>query len=308
MLLLIAAKRLEYLQKHINETQGNWQYLIPENSFYNFKENLIESTKEFWFLPSFSMAVDALLEDDYQHIPQVIEYPVVMYSQMLGSKLQLIETNYKAISREVALALLARNFNQHLTSSNAFINIEKADSLMQVFGKKPTLINYFKNQVDKVLSIKPGNLAPSFTLPNVNGQMVSLNDFKGKVVLLLFWGTWCPPCLASMPKYIELQEYFSNQNIVFVFISLEARVDDVEMWRTFVLGTSDFSKRLLNGKPLPGVHVVAQGGFKNPQVQQYAVTYAPSYVLIDFDGKIVSPRANLDENLIEQIEELLNKD
>ncbi|PKP36406.1 MAG: hypothetical protein CVT98_08015 [Bacteroidetes bacterium HGW-Bacteroidetes-15] len=308
MLLFIAAKKLEYLQQHINETQGKWRYLIPSNSFYNFKENLVVSTKEYWFLPSFSMAVDALLEDDYQHIPQVIENPVEMHPHMLGAKLQLIETKYSGITQEVALAQIARNFNQFLTSHKPFIKIEKADSVMQVVGKKTALINYFNTQVDKVSVIKPGNFAPNFTLPNEQGQIVSLDDLKGKVVLLIFWGTWCPPCLAAMPKYIEIQERFTNQNIAFVFISLEARADDVQEWRKFVAGQGEFANRFLNGKPFPGVHLVAQGQFKNPQVQPYAITYAPSYVLVDRNGKIEEPRVNFDDKLIEQIELLLQKD
>lgn len=308
ILLFLATKRLEYLQQHINETQGEWRYLIPNSSFYTFRENLLESTKELWFLPSFSMAVDAMLEDDYQHIQQVIEDPVEMYPQMLGAKLQLIETKYTGISQEIALAQIARHFNRFLTSPKPFIKIEKADSLLQVVGKKTALSNYFNAQVDKVSAIKPGNQAPNFTLPNENGQMVNLDDFKGKTVLLIFWGTWCPPCLAAMPKYVEIQEHFSNQNIAFVFISLESRVDDVQEWRRFVAGQGELAKRILKGKPFPGIHLVAQGQFKNPQVQPYAITYAPSYVLVDKDGKIVKPRVNFDDKLIEQIDLVLKKD
>jgi thiol-disulfide isomerase/thioredoxin len=254
------------------------------------------------------MAIDALLEDDYQHIPQVIDNPVEMHTNMLGAKLQLIEAKYSGITQEVALAQIARRFNQFLTTPKPFIKIEKADSLMQAVGKNAALSNYFNAQVDKVSAIKPGNIAPNITLPNEIGQMVSLKDIKGEVVLLIFWGTWCPPCLAAIPEYIEIQEHFMNRNVAFVYISLESRADDVDNWRRFVTGQSEFANRFLHGKPFPGIHLVAQGQFKNPQVQSYAITYAPSYVLVNKNGVIVEARVNLDNKLIEQIELLLKKD
>lgn len=308
LLLFIAAKRLEYLQQHINETQGEWLYFIPSSSFYSFKNNLLESTEAFWFLPSYSMAVDAMLEDDYQHIPQVIEDQVGMHPHMLKAKLQLIESNYSGISQEVALAQIARHFPQFLNSPDPFSLFEKAEILLSNSGMNATIAKYFTMQLDKVLAIKPGNLAPNITLPNEKGETISLSDLKGKVVLIIFWGTWCPPCLAAIPEYIEIQQQFSKQDIAFVFISLEARADDVQAWKDFVLGKSKLSKKFLNDRPFPGIHLVAHGQFKNSQVQAYAVNYAPSYVLIDREGKVVNPRANLDENLIEQIDGLLSKE
>jgi peroxiredoxin len=50
------------------------------------------------------------------------------------------------------------------------------------------------------------NPAPSFTLPSLNGEAVSLSDYRGKWVFLNFWATWCPPCVAEMPELQKLHE------------------------------------------------------------------------------------------------------
>ncbi len=49
--------------------------------------------------------------------------------------------------------------------------------------------------------LKKGVAAPVFTLPGLDGKMVSLADYKGKTVLLNIWATWCPPCVADLPSW-----------------------------------------------------------------------------------------------------------
>jgi len=62
--------------------------------------------------------------------------------------------------------------------------------------------------------------APSFTLTDINNKKVSLSDFKGKVIILDFWATWCPPCRESIPDLIELQDKYKNKLVV-IGISLD---------------------------------------------------------------------------------------
>ncbi|HAK89840.1 MAG TPA: hypothetical protein DHV16_01700 [Nitrospiraceae bacterium] len=71
-----------------------------------------------------------------------------------------------------------------------------------------------------------GQKAPDFTLKDINGNPVSLSSFKGKVVLLNFWATWCPPCKAEMPSMNRLQEKFKNRGFVIIAVSTDGRIDE----------------------------------------------------------------------------------
>src|ERR1051325_7692253 len=71
--------------------------------------------------------------------------------------------------------------------------------------------------MDALLS-KP---APAWTLKDVNGASVRLSDFKGKVVILDFWATWCPPCRMEIAGFIDLQKRYGGQGLQIVGVSLD---------------------------------------------------------------------------------------
>ena len=75
----------------------------------------------------------------------------------------------------------------------------------------------FSNQV----AIKDNMPAPDFTFPGLDGKMVSLSDYKGKVVLLNIWATWCPPCVEEMPSMEKLYQKFKGQNFEILAVSID---------------------------------------------------------------------------------------
>ena len=111
-------------------------------------------------------------------------------------------------------------------------------------------------------------------LDGIYGKKGKLSDYKGKVLYVDFWATWCMPCLGEMPYFNELSKQFPN--IQFVGISLD---DNTEVWLNKLKGDADHGKvlELFSTDPL-----VRTG---------WDITGIPRFLLIDKDFKIISASA-----------------
>lgn len=63
--------------------------------------------------------------------------------------------------------------------------------------------------------------APDFALQDLNGKTLRLSDLRGKAVVLNFWATWCPPCKAEIPWFIDLQKHYGSQGLQIVGVSMD---------------------------------------------------------------------------------------
>lgn len=114
-------------------------------------------------------------------------------------------------------------------------------------------------------------LAPDFTLPQLNGQPLSLSSYRGKVVLLDFWATWCVPCRAETPRFVELQQKYGDRGLQIIGISMDDSPDPV----------APFVKQFQVNYPI--VMGTAKTG------EQYGgILGMPIAFLIDREGHIVS--------------------
>jgi cytochrome c biogenesis protein CcmG/thiol:disulfide interchange protein DsbE len=75
-----------------------------------------------------------------------------------------------------------------------------------------------------------GKPAPQFTVQDSDRQ-VSLSDLKGKLIVLNFWATWCPPCVDEMPSLIQMQQRMKEKGVIVLAISVD---DDEDNYRKFL--------------------------------------------------------------------------
>jgi len=66
-----------------------------------------------------------------------------------------------------------------------------------------------------------GKPSPDFSLMDLSGQLRNVSEWQGKVLVINFWATWCPPCLEEIPHFIELQDKYGDQGLQFLGIALE---------------------------------------------------------------------------------------
>jgi peroxiredoxin len=123
-------------------------------------------------------------------------------------------------------------------------------------------------------AVKLGEPAPNFRLRDLNGQMVSLSDLRGKVVLLNFWATWCGPCRVEMPAMEELYRTFSRNDFEILAVSTDAQGASVtrpfqqENHLTFpILHDADYRVGLTYGaRSLPMTFMVDRQGIVRHQI------------------------------------------
>ena len=136
---------------------------------------------------------------------------------------------------------------------------------------------------DKWAPIAMGQPAPDFTLPDINGDNVSLNDFRGKYVFIDFWFTGCGSCKAMFPYLKLIMNEYKKRNIIFISISVDKEKSDWE--KMLKEGYEEEGMRVLFEQQPYWIHLY------DPQsralANQYLVTGYPTYILIDRDGKFV---------------------
>jgi len=90
-----------------------------------------------------------------------------------------------------------------------------------------------------------GQTRPEFAMKDLDGELRNIKEWDGKVVLINFWATWCPPCLREMPYFIELQEKFGEQGFQIIGIAIDdedavrAFADDMDINYPIMAGETD---------------------------------------------------------------------
>ena len=88
-------------------------------------------------------------------------------------------------------------------------------------GKKEKFKNEIKNDNSVKEGIYKGEIPPDFKLKDLQGREVSLKSYRGKVVLLNFWATWCPPCRKEIPSMVKLYKRYKDKGLEIIGVNLD---------------------------------------------------------------------------------------
>jgi len=143
-------------------------------------------------------------------------------------------------------------------------------------------------------SINPSShpMAPEFALTDINGQRLDLASYRGEVVLLDFWATWCAPCKTEIPHFIDMQNKYGSQGLQVIGLSMDDSVGPVKKF---------YAEEKIN-------YPVAVADDKLAEAYG-GVLGLPIAFLIDRDGRIIAKHTGETEAAVfeKEIEEALRK-
>jgi thiol-disulfide isomerase/thioredoxin len=138
-----------------------------------------------------------------------------------------------------------------------------------------------------------GSPAPTFKYQNIEGQLVGLDDMKGKVVYIDVWATWCAPCKKEIPYLEEMQHAMADRSdIVFASISVD---EDKAAW-----------EKMVTEKEMMGVQLHAEGAFKSTICEDYRINGIPRFIIINKDGTVANanaPRPSSGDKIKKELEQ-----
>ncbi len=143
--------------------------------------------------------------------------------------------------------------------------------------KEPRYVEAVNRAVNKWKALEVGAQAPDIVGTDMDGNEVKLSDFKGKIVYVDVWATWCGPCKREIPNLKQAEKTLHGKDVVFLSVSTDK---DRGKWEKFV-----------KDQELTGVQIHQPGGWGADICRTYNISGIPRFMLIDKEGKIISTDA-----------------
>ncbi|HVA98826.1 MAG TPA: TlpA disulfide reductase family protein [Bacteroidia bacterium] len=163
---------------------------------------------------------------------------------------------------------------QQLNSDEFFPYYQKLDKALTTKYPDSPYIKYFHSQIDDMMRLSIGSEAPDIKLNDPLGDPVSLSSFRGKVVLIDFWASWCGPCKEELPNVVAAYKKYKDKGFTVFSVSLDK---DKKDWTDAI---QKFN--------LTWTQVSDLGYWNSSVVKLYHLTSIPQTYLIDKDGKIIA--------------------
>jgi len=157
---------------------------------------------------------------------------------------------------------------------------------------------HLKEKIAEQNKVPAGTPSIEFNFEDKDGTNWSLNDFKGKVVYLDVWASWCAPCISMMPSFEKLKSKYKDDDVAFLTISVD-KPNAKTSWL-----------KKMEELDLTGIQLITDNGFKTDFIKWYEVTSIPRYILLNHEGIVIkafAPSPN-DNRIVEMIDQALEKE
>jgi thiol-disulfide isomerase/thioredoxin len=192
--------------------------------------------------------------------------------------------NTAKIRRETALELIK---NDDILNDFLFDDVSGQIQWKDIDADMQESIDFFLGRCKDTAMVKKlnatvaewkrlGNGQPAFEFSgkDMQGNTVKLSDFRGKLVYVDVWATWCGPCKYEIPYLDTLETDYHGKNIVFISFSID---EDHDAWMKFV-----------PEHKLQGVQIIGENAWQSDLCKKYKIMGVPTFMLFDTEGKIVS--------------------
>lgn len=298
---------LPSLQKYPKAKTGNKTF---DAAFEDFKKfNICDYAMMYIFTPRTAHPKTADFIDfyknmdgtDYTKTPALLNYPNGL--MILGNMEMTKPRTNPSLSQE-EVTQISRNYKENVLNAIVDPTVKGEYVLSNATSIKtyPGIIAYNESKgkylvndgqrtrmqqiIDKLDKNEAGNLAAPFKLPDTTGKMHALSDYRGKLVYIDFWATWCGPCKGEIPYMTKLEEeYADNPDIVFISVSTDKEANK-QKWLDMV-----------KEKGMKGIQLFT-GNLKEQVSEPFHINTIPRFVLIGRDGKLINgdaPRPSSEE-------------
>ncbi|WP_316841266.1 TlpA disulfide reductase family protein [Pedobacter gandavensis] len=299
--LMLSKGKMEFVGKSSeeNEVLASWNKLSPAEKMALKKEFRTKNTRfnaamkqfagfemDFYALKNYAVAKESplvkglLVKDRYKN-DEVFSYLngktlLCMYADAAlnksGDGMSFLSTD-----RQKGTYIFEKTKNKLKT----YPQFEEMNAQYSRYFKDPGLNAKVAALGTKLYKATPGRKGANFSFPDPDGKMVSLSDFKGKVVLVDVWATFCGPCKALIPDLNKLEkELEEHKDLVFIGVAQ----DGPSAKNTWL--------KIIKEKQMGGIQLFAGGG-NNILANDYKIKVMPRYLIFDRNGNVVTTEAPL---------------
>ncbi len=281
----------------LDEKPAKIQYISCDSTSKGYLWKAYKSENAIDF-PSFSNSFRMVTKKELEKVNEEQKKVDYEFRKLNELPKPIVIANYENLLKSKENAQLAQNIlydkqlefiKLHSEDYIAFIEfrdiitqkpILESDNVREVFSSFPIeLRNSFEGKkLEKLIDEKRnrfdhapelGKRAPNFKTTDIKGEKIELDDFKGKYVLLVFWATWCAPCVKEVPIIKVIRNKYKPANLAIIYVSDDS---DKNRFLNFI------KKKQMNWNHIYGNKTIAK---------DYFVNGIPETVLIDTEGKIM---------------------